>query len=208
MRFVDTRGVIQRVPINQARAAKVPLAERHALVLHDKRFVAVERLPVGARAVCGVNRLVRPSGSVVSNVLAAIERNHRIPVGERVFHLFVRLEVVAVRTKPALKILPKHRKRRAVQHVRKRALRQVQLANGLLREHGQRVVCFKHAQVSGRRNAETVANAKRAPLAQYRLWRGKRKNRAEHLGVFVCQRREKRPVRDFAGKAGVRAGHA
>ncbi len=191
-------GVVERRGINQARAAEFLLAERHLLIFHSKRFAAVELFPVRARLVSCVHLLVRHARHIVADMLAAVQRDHGIPVCERVCHFFIRFEVVAVRAEPLLKILAENRERCAVQHVRKCALCQSQLTDGLLGEHGKRVVLLKHAQMPGRRDAETVAHAERAQFPQHRLWRGKRKQLAQQNGVFVRQRREEFAVHRFA----------
>ncbi|MPM17083.1 hypothetical protein SDC9_63467 [bioreactor metagenome] len=150
------------------------------------------------RLVSGVHLRVRHTSHVVADMLAAVQRDHGVPVRERICNFFVRFEVVAVRAEPLLKILAEDRERCAVQHVRKRALCQSQLADGLLGEHGKRVVLLKHAQVPGSRNAEAVAHAERAQFPQHRLWRGKRKQLAQQNGILVRQRREKFAVHRFA----------
>ena len=79
--------------------------------------------------------------------------------------VFEGLQMVGVGTDRSGPALPERAPGGVVENIARLPVRPAHLADGLLREHGQRVGCFKHAQVSGRRNTEPVSNAKRAPLA-------------------------------------------
>ena len=73
----------------------------------------------------------------------------------------------------------------AVEHVVVGAAGQVQFADGLLRQHGRRVVFFKHANVPRAGKAEPVAHAHGAVVIQNGHGRGEREQRAKPVRRLV-----------------------
>ena len=92
-------SVIQRGGINQARAAELLLAERNGLIFHGKRFAAVEFLQLRIRAVCGVDFRAGHGGYVVADVLAAVQRDHRVSALDCQIYFFKLFELIAIRAK-------------------------------------------------------------------------------------------------------------
>ena len=195
--------MIKCLEVDEARALELLRAERDILPFHGERLAEIERLQFGVRLVLSLDLRGGHVQHIVADVLRAVERQHRVAFAERILHLGIRLEMVAVRAVALLEVLAEDGACRTVQHVTEGAVRERQLADGLLGEDGERVVLLEHAQVPRRRKAETVAHADGAYRRQDRLRRAEREQLPKQHRVRVIQREVALAGGAGAGEAGV-----
>ncbi|MPN37520.1 hypothetical protein SDC9_185040 [bioreactor metagenome] len=93
--------------------------------------------------------------------------------------------MIPVRAEAALIILAEYVERDAIQYVFVITAGQIQFADGLLREYGQSVVFFEHANVAGGGDAQAIAHANGALFAKNGNRRGEREQPAQRAGVFM-----------------------